>query len=119
MTIRVREAFLASGCLNAITPLDIASIPVRAAHPFENAPRIRNIDKAWGTYPSASFRSSAGEAFATSPPERYLIKPKPIMNKNEIRKMYVGAAKNAPDSRTPRRLARQMKMMNPTPMAMR
>ena len=36
------RAFFDSGFLNAWTPFEIASTPVRAEQPFENAPRIKN-----------------------------------------------------------------------------
>ena len=49
MSSRVVAAFLLLGFLNAGTPLEIASTPVSAAHPEENARRKR---KAMASVPS-------------------------------------------------------------------
>lgn len=42
MIANVVAAFLASGGLNAGIPFEIASVPVNATQPFENAPSKRN-----------------------------------------------------------------------------
>ena len=48
ITVKVFAALSDSGCLNAGIPFEIASIPVSAAQPFENAANSRNHVKGWG-----------------------------------------------------------------------
>jgi hypothetical protein len=92
----VLEAFLASGALKACTPLEIASVPVRAVQPFENAASMRkNVE---------SLRVvTLGYLYARRPPvrpnrrRRYMRSARrPIINRNEIMNTYVGSAKESP-----------------------
>ena len=63
----VMRAFVASGFLNACVPLAIASTPVIAAHPEENARRIRNSVRPW------IGRMTSSALATTSPPPRNIL----------------------------------------------
>ena len=60
MTSRVAAAFLASGGLNAGTPVAMASVPVRATAPEANARRSRKIDTAPAVLAVAATTSGGG-----------------------------------------------------------
>ncbi len=103
IAVSVVRALWLSGGLNAGTPLEIASVPVNAAQPEENA---RNISQSvrpcvattvsWG---GASCRSEPGVS-----PSMTFARPVRIIAPIIRRKKYVGAANIVPDSRTPLRL---------------
>ena len=106
----VVAAFLLFGFLNAGTPLLIASTPVSAAHPDENARRSRNaaaipLEHRARTGPRPRCR---GRRFGRPADARTASRPKPqtAIPRMAAMKMYVGIANAAPDSRTPRRFMR-------------
>src|SRR4029079_4240088 len=89
------------------TPLEIASTPVSAAHPEENARASRKIRARPGSgppsYPAAGMIVSwALSTFGRLPPNPRRT-PYSAIPSTPIMKPYVGIAKKAPDSRTPRR----------------
>ena len=99
ITASVVAALRDCGRLNACTPSAIASTPVRAVDPEENARRMRNSESvACGSI--GRFAVSA-----TGQPLRHSTNPAtrvtPIISTNP----YVGTAKTVPASRTPRRFA--------------
>ena len=57
---RVDAAFLASGGLNAGTPVAIASVPVRATAPAANARRSSSTLTAWAVFTTAAWASGGG-----------------------------------------------------------
>ena len=57
ITTRVVAAFLASGGLNAGTPVAIASVPVRATAPAANARRSSRMLDGLGGVATAAWRS--------------------------------------------------------------
>ena len=85
--------------MNAGTPLEIASIPVRAVAPEENARSSRN--RPTELEPAAIVPSWDTVSMF---PVATLTRPTMIIVANVTRKKYVGMAKIVPDSRSPRRL---------------
>ena len=105
MTARVEAAFLDCGRRNAGTPFEMASTPVRAVEPDENACRITNRPS--GPMCPARFEmaSTCWDAAEGHPPVAHRTNPTASMAKIEATNAYVGTAKSAPVSFTPRRLA--------------
>src|SRR4051794_10113807 len=105
---RVVAAFFDLGLRKAGTPLLIASTPVSAAQPDENARSSRNapaipaIPDAYG-----SSATSVKWALSTCPrlPNASLRNAYAAIPRMAIMKAYVGTANAVPDSRTPRRFA--------------
>ncbi len=99
-------AFLLFGFLNAGTPLLIASTPVSAAQPDENARSTRN---AIASPPAPVANSSAGTSSSVAlgasgrSPNSSRPNPHSAMPRIVTMKTYVGSANAVPDSRTPRR----------------
>src|SRR5215218_788130 len=103
---RVVAAFLLFGFLNAGTPLLMASTPVSAAQPEENARRIRNpIAKVAVPLLKGLSGAMSRPALAASGrlPNSNRPKPHAAIPRMVIMKTYVGTANAVPDSRTPRR----------------
>src|SRR5262249_14329728 len=75
----VMAALRDSGVRNAGMPFEIASVPVIAVHPEENARRIRN-------HVSASAAGSAGGGVRGGLPVPRRKKPSAIMKPNEMTK---------------------------------
>src|SRR6478609_6094794 len=99
----VFAAFFPWGCRKALTPLAIASTPVSAVDPDENAFR---------TTKTVTAPTPAGSGFGTTawcrPPVTSSTSPTPTSTKIEVTNAYVGSANSRPDSRTPRRFATTM-----------
>ena len=57
---RVAAAFLASGGLNAGTPVAIASVPVRATAPAANARSRSSTLTVWAVFTTAAWASGGG-----------------------------------------------------------
>ncbi len=99
----VWAAFFPCGFLNALTPFAIASTPVRAVDPDENARRSAK---------SVIVPTPAGSAFGVTAWCACPVAISKIPARTSVpiarTKRYVGSAKRRPDSRTPRRLARTM-----------
>ena len=116
--VRVVRAFWLSGGLNAGTPLEIASVPVSAEHPDENARkmshRLRPCVATTCSCGGASCRSEPGVSPSITFARPVRINA-PIIN----RKKYVGAANIVPDSRTPLRLPSVMRATTATPIGTR
>ena len=77
ITIRVVAAFLDSGGLNAGTPVAIASVPVSATAPDENARSSTRMPTAWVVSVAAAMAS--GGAPACSPRTTIRKTPRPII----------------------------------------
>jgi hypothetical protein len=94
------------GLRNAGTPLEIASTPVSAAQPEENARASRKISatvvSGWSQPGSGRIVRSALST-SGSVPLSSRMNPHAHMPMMAVMKRYVGTAKNVPDSRTPRR----------------
>lgn len=105
----VMEALRLSGFLNTGTAFEIASVPVMAEHPPENALRTihsraapcRVVTVLLGWTGSKLPPTQRTTPTTTSPPHRTM-------------KAYVGTAKKRADSVTPRRFASATRMMIPT-----
>ncbi|MCY1224919.1 hypothetical protein D9M72_370970 [compost metagenome] len=113
---RVVAAFLLFGFWKLGTPLLMASTPVRAAAPEENARSNRNAP-ASPTRPSSNpaagtIVKSADGAFPNWPVRAWKT-PTAVIPRMEAMKMYVGTAKTLPASLMPRRFT-NAKMMTPT-----
>src|SRR3989304_5030948 len=106
----VMAAFRDSGGLNAGIPLEIASTPVRAVQPEENARRTRN-------HVNAVVAAGGGVGSGRRSPLSQRRMPVATRTPNVTMKRYVGSAKTRPDSLTPRRLAKAMAAMKTTPRA--
>src|ERR1700751_826953 len=102
-TASVFAAFFPCGWRKALTPLAIASTPVRAVDPDENARR---------TTKTVTAPAPAGRGFGTTAWWRFPVmsrkSPTPTSTRIEVTNAYVGSAKSRPDSRTPRRFATTM-----------
>ena len=99
-----------SGGRKAGMPLEIASVPVMAVQPEENARRTRN-------HTSGSVAATGGGAAGGSEPVSSRQAPTTISSRKLAMKTYVGTAKMRPDSRTPRMLARAMAATHTIPIA--
>src|SRR5262245_8642447 len=102
ITARVVDAFFAWGRRKAGTPFEMASTPVRAVDPDENACRITKRPTLTAV-PSAMWL--AGTTACGQLLTRHLDRPTTTMVRMKRMKPYVGMANSVPDSRTPRRLA--------------
>jgi hypothetical protein len=85
------------------TPSVIASTPVKAVAPWENAFRIANNPTDAATV-AACGSGSVGTPTDGHPP-RQCTKPSAMSARIEITNPYVGTANAIPDSRVPRRFA--------------
>src|SRR5438132_5447119 len=98
-TPSVVAAFFPCGRRKALTPFAIASTPVSAVEPDENARSTRN---------TVTAPVPAGIGFGTTAcggwPVIVLITPTTTSANIDATNAYVGTAKAIPDSRTPRRL---------------
>ena len=94
-------------------PLEIASTPVNAAQPEENARRIRN--QVMPCVPNST--ADAGGSACRSWPIASRTKPTTMSAANTKMNPYVGIAKIVPDSRIPRKFSRVMMPTAITPMA--
>src|SRR6266508_3959481 len=103
MIPRVAAAFRACGRRKAGTPFEMASTPVSAVDPDENAWRMT---KRLAPAAAPARMWSAGTTAWGQPPVAHLTRA--VITKAKIERMnpYVGAAKTVPDSRTPRRFAK-------------
>ena len=103
-TASVLAAFFPCGCRNALTPFAIASTPVRAVEPDENARSRTN---------TVTAPTPAGSGFGTTARCRFPVasstSPTPMSTRIEVTNAYVGSANSSPDSRTPRRFARTIR----------
>ena len=115
MRNRVVAALRLLGFWNAGTPLEIASTPVSAAQPDENARSSRNAV----AMPAIASWSGSGMSVncALSARPRFPVTawttpttPIPTMPRMNA---YTGTAKALPDSRTPRRFIAVRKMTRP------
>src|SRR5437660_11459420 len=93
----VVAAFWDAGGRKAGTPFEIASIPVKAVQPEENARRSRNRV-------SPSTAGTDGSGCGSVAPKSARPKPATITNPRLPTNREVGRAKVVTDSRTPRRL---------------
>src|SRR5437588_10316043 len=105
----VSAAFFALGDLNALTPFEIASVPVIATQPSAKARSTRNVsaNPTGGVIPcrdaeTASTRGIALEGAGRCPENSWYM-PTPIIASMRTMKTYVGMLKAMPDSRTPLR----------------
>src|SRR4051812_48910320 len=98
----VVAAFFDLGFWNAGTPLLIASTPVSAAAPEENARSTRNAYATPAKVPSAVSVKPALSAFISVPVAAW-NNPQTTMTRMPRMNPYVGIAKAFPDSRMPRR----------------
>ena len=96
----VFAAFFPCGWRKALTPFAIASTPVRAVDPEENARRRMNVVTA--PVPAAS---GFGTTALCRCPEASSTSPTASTARIATMKAYVGSANSIPDSRTPRRFA--------------
>ena len=109
----VSEAFFDCGRRNAGTPLEIASTPVRAVEPDENACRITNRP----TVRTVLASSGAGNTWSVTigqPLKMHRAIPVTTRMMIDTMNAYVGTANRVPDSRTPRRLASVTSRTNPS-----
>src|SRR5438128_923742 len=95
----VCDAFRPCGRRNALTPLEIASVPVSADEPEAKECRITNR-LAVAAVPTGT---GSGTPVTCGHDPRQRTRPTPISENIEKMKTYVGVAKASPDSRTPRR----------------
>src|SRR5712691_12097663 len=100
MIASVWAAFFDCGRLNALTPFEIDSTPVRAADP--DAKARRSTKTVTVPVPAAIGCETVA---CGQPPVAHFATPVPITANNERTKPYVGSAKRNPASRTPRKLA--------------
>ena len=101
MRTSVMPALRLRGSLKAVVPFEMASTPVRAVVPLENAWSNRNgviTARVRGT------SNSAGLTTTPSVPVEYRKKETSTVTRIMIRKKKVGIANKVPDSLTPRRL---------------
>src|ERR1041384_5600906 len=85
----VAAALLLSGGRNAGTPLETASTPVSAVHPFENA--VSSTKSGSSVVPGG--RGAAGGGTGCSVPLTYRNAPNAIIARMLTMKKYVGPAK--------------------------
>ena len=95
------------GLRKAGTPFEIASTPVSAAQPDENARASRKIRASPvrfpPSYPGAGMMWKFALSTSGSCPSEARNAPTSAMPSTPAMKQYVGTAKKAPDSRTPLR----------------
>src|SRR5262245_59791583 len=112
ITASVVAALRACGRLNAGTPFEIASTPVSAVAPWENAFRIAK------TLTAATAVAAPGKGAVCTPtgghPPTHRTKPTATSTKIETTNPYVGIANSVPDSRAPRRFANVTSITNRT-----
>src|SRR6186997_2485398 len=100
ITPSVRAAFFDFGGLNALTPFEIASTPVRAEAPDAKARRTTSSVTAPTPTVVGSVTCACGQA-----PVAHFPTPTATRTYMTATNAYVGNAKSSPDSRTPLRLA--------------
>ena len=96
----VMPAFRLSGGLKAGTPLEMASVPVIAEQPAENA--LSTNRRVSPSRPGASPTCGMGSRLPVAQRNAPTTMSPPQSTMNE----YVGMEKSVPDSRSPRRLAK-------------
>ena len=102
-TASVLAALRPCGRRNALTPFAIASTPVSAVEPDENARRTTKSVTA-----PAPVATGCGVTACGAVPKIVLARPTATRTNIAVMKAYVGRAKAIPDSRTPRRLTNTM-----------
>ncbi len=115
--VSVVRAFRHSGGLNAGTPSDTASTPVRATAPCENARRRRKRVSA--CTPVSAETHSGGGVYGARLPVADWTRPHATTPRMTTMYRYVGAMKIVPDSRMPRRLPTVSSAMAATPIGTR
>ena len=115
----VVEAFLAWGRRKAGTPFEIASTPVSAVAPDENAFRIVKIPTAATPVARSASGWISGGSTDTGQPCEHSRSPTPISVTMQRMKPYVGIAKRVPASFTPRRFARVTRITKNTDISTR
>ena len=106
--VSVAAALRDPGALNAPTPLEMASVPVIATHPPENARSMRKVNAnpvvmPPTVVPGTTLADWAEMTSAGAPPKYRCAIPVPMSASMETMNTYVGRLNAAPDSRTPRR----------------
>ena len=96
---------MAWGRRNAGTPFEMASTPVSAVAPDENALRTVKIPTAATPVARSASGWMSGGSTETGQPCEHSMSPTPINVTMHRMKPYVGIAKSVPASFTPRRLA--------------
>ncbi len=109
----VVAAFRGCGRRNACTPSAMASTPVRAVAPEENARRIRNSDSACVSSSGRCALSACGQ------PPMQLAAPATSVAAIITTNPYVGTANTVPASRAPRRFATVTRSKNAIAISMR
>ena len=101
----VTWALRALGGLNAGTPLAMASTPVSAVQPEENARSVKNVSASTLSepYPCCVSMWYFADSATGASPTIVRNSPVPLMTNTPAAHRYVGAAKAAPASRSPRR----------------
>ncbi len=110
MTAKVVAALRACGRRNAGTPLEMASTPVSAVAPDENALRRANTPMA--PMVVAAPGSGSTSAVMGGHPVVQRTRPMSTMTPIATTNPYVGTANRTPDSRAPRRFAMVTKATN-------
>ena len=113
---RVIWAFLAFGCLKAGTPFAMASTPVRAVQPDENARSVRKIRARAPSepYPCCTSMWYFALSATGASPISARTKPVMIMTATPEANRYVGAANAVPASLMPRRFTAARTTTNAT-----
>ena len=114
MIISVRAAFCACGCLKAVTPFEIDSVPVNATEP--DAKALSTTKTVSTPAPAAS---GCGTVACGHVPKAHFPTPTASVAYMTSRKPYVGNANRKPDSRTPRRFPSVKITMQPRESATR
>ncbi len=115
MISSVRAAFCACGCLKAVTPFEIDSVPVRATEPEAKA---LSTTKMLSAPAPRRERMRHGRRAGTSRTAHFPM-PTASVPYRTSRKPYVGNANRKPDSRTPRRFPSVRSTMQPSESATR
>src|SRR5579863_2897442 len=112
----VAAAFRDAGDSNAVTPFEIASVPVMAAQPSAKPRSSRYINAKPVIGESAAGAAGLPLADAATTvgmwPDCIRYRPVPISQSIITMNAYVGKLKASPDSRTPRRLTTVTRMMD-------
>ena len=114
MISSVRAAFCDCGCLKAVTPFEIDSVPVSAAEPEANA-----LSRTKTPSPPAVVAKGCDTVACGHVPTAHLPIPTASVPNRTRMNPYVGNANRNPDSRTPRRLPRVMSTMHASDSATR
>ena len=105
ITVSVVAALRALGGRNAGTPLEMASAPVSAVQPEENARSASSIraSPVSPTCPAAARTCQSALSATGGCPNAVCSSPTAIIASTPTTNRYVGTANSRPDSRTPRR----------------